>query len=160
MPASTGWPASSRTAGPTSRHSCRALPDCGTAKDERRRRRCGRRPVSRPPHRVGPGRRGPGRRFGDLDIAEDAAAEAFASVVQRWPSDGIPPNPGGWLTTTATRKAIDRLRRESQRATQQRAPLGCRTTARTRPPGPSRTTGSGSSSRAVIRCSRWSHGWR
>lgn len=41
--------------------------------------------------------------------------------MQRWPSDGIPPNPGGWLTTTATRKAIDRLRRESQRATQQQA---------------------------------------
>ncbi|NHN57084.1 RNA polymerase sigma factor [Calidifontibacter sp. DB0510] len=55
------------------------------------------------------------RRFGDLDIAEDAAAEAFAAAVERWPSDGIPANPGGWLTTTATRKAIDRLRRESQR---------------------------------------------
>ncbi|HWC24333.1 MAG TPA: sigma-70 family RNA polymerase sigma factor [Flexivirga sp.] len=55
------------------------------------------------------------RRFGDLDIAEDAAAEAFAAAVERWPRDGIPPNPGGWLTTTATRKAIDRLRRESRR---------------------------------------------
>lgn len=55
------------------------------------------------------------RRFGDLDIAEDAAAEAFAAAVERWPLDGIPPNPGGWLTTTAARKAIDRLRRESRR---------------------------------------------
>ncbi|MGB3328294.1 MAG: DUF6596 domain-containing protein, partial [Thermomicrobiales bacterium] len=55
------------------------------------------------------------RRFGDLDIAEDAAAEAFAVAVERWPGDGIPPNPGAWLTTTATRKAIDRLRREARR---------------------------------------------
>ena len=55
------------------------------------------------------------RRFGDLDIAEDAAAEAFATAAERWPRDGLPPNPGGWLTTTATRKGIDRLRRESQR---------------------------------------------
>lgn len=55
------------------------------------------------------------RRFGDLDLAEDAAAEAFVAAVEVWPRDGVPPNPGGWLTTTATRKAIDRVRRESQR---------------------------------------------
>ena len=55
------------------------------------------------------------RRFGDLDIAEEAAAEAFATAVERWPTDGVPPNPGGWLTTTAKHKAIDRLRRENRR---------------------------------------------
>ena len=55
------------------------------------------------------------RRFGDLDIAEDAAAEAFATAVERWPADGVPPNPGAWLTTTANHKAIDRIRRESKR---------------------------------------------
>lgn len=55
------------------------------------------------------------RRFGDLDLAEDAAADAFAAAVERWPTDGIPPHPGGWLTTTARRRVIDRLRRESQR---------------------------------------------
>ncbi|QDO89563.1 sigma-70 family RNA polymerase sigma factor [Ornithinimicrobium ciconiae] len=55
------------------------------------------------------------RRFGDLDLAEDSAAEAFATAVERWPQNGIPPNPGGWLATTARRKAIDRLRRESHR---------------------------------------------
>ncbi|MCB2176731.1 MAG: RNA polymerase sigma factor [Actinomycetales bacterium] len=60
------------------------------------------------------------RRFGDLDTAEDAAAEAFATAVERWPRDGVPPNPGAWLTTTATRKAIDRLRRESSRDAKQR----------------------------------------
>lgn len=61
------------------------------------------------------------RRFGDLDVAEDAAAEAFAVAVERWPRDGVPPNPGGWLATTAARKAIDRLRRESQRDAKQQA---------------------------------------
>ncbi|BCJ64870.1 RNA polymerase sigma factor [Polymorphospora rubra] len=55
------------------------------------------------------------RRFGDLDVAEEATAEAFVAAAERWPRDGVPPNPGGWLATTATRKAIDQLRRESQR---------------------------------------------
>ena len=55
------------------------------------------------------------RRFGDLDIAEEAAGEAFATAVERWPAEGVPPNPGAWLTTTASRKAIDRLRREGKR---------------------------------------------
>ncbi|WP_426518093.1 RNA polymerase sigma factor [Diaminobutyricibacter sp. McL0618] len=55
------------------------------------------------------------KRFANLDTAEDAAAEAFATAAERWPEDGIPPAPGAWLTTTATRKAIDRIRRESTR---------------------------------------------
>ncbi|HET7017019.1 MAG TPA: sigma-70 family RNA polymerase sigma factor [Streptosporangiaceae bacterium] len=55
------------------------------------------------------------RRVGDLDIAEEMAAEAFAAAVERWPADGVPSNPGAWLTTTAHRKAIDRLRREVRR---------------------------------------------
>lgn len=55
------------------------------------------------------------RRFGDLDIAEEMAAEAFATAVARWPADGVPPNPGAWLAVTAGRKAIDRLRRETRR---------------------------------------------
>jgi RNA polymerase sigma-70 factor, ECF subfamily len=59
------------------------------------------------------------RRFGDLDIAEEATAEAFAAAVERWPADGIPPNPGAWLTITATRKAIDRIRRETKRGSKQ-----------------------------------------
>jgi RNA polymerase sigma-70 factor (ECF subfamily) len=55
------------------------------------------------------------RRFGDLDLAEEMAAEAFAVAVERWPTDGVPPKPGAWITTTANRRAIDRLRRESRR---------------------------------------------
>ena len=41
--------------------------------------------------------------------------EAFAAAVERWPADGIPPTPGAWLSTTANRKAIDRIRRENKR---------------------------------------------
>jgi len=55
------------------------------------------------------------RVFGDIDIAEDAVAEAFAVAAQRWPETGVPPNPGGWIVTTARNKALDRLRRESSR---------------------------------------------
>ena len=55
------------------------------------------------------------RRLRDLDIAEEMAAEAFATAVERWPVDGVPPNPGAWLATTAYRKAVDRLRREVRR---------------------------------------------
>ena len=63
------------------------------------------------------------KRFGDLDIAEEAAAEAFAIAVQKWPTDGVPPNPGAWLTTTANRKAIDRIRRENKRDDKHREAL-------------------------------------
>jgi RNA polymerase sigma-70 factor, ECF subfamily len=52
--------------------------------------------------------------FGDIDLAEDAVQEAFAAALRKWPCDGVPPNPGGWITTTARRHAIDRLRRESR----------------------------------------------
>jgi RNA polymerase sigma-70 factor, ECF subfamily len=55
------------------------------------------------------------RVFGSIDIAEDAVQEAFAVAVARWPADGVPPNPGGWIVTTARNKALDRLRRESSR---------------------------------------------
>jgi RNA polymerase sigma-70 factor (ECF subfamily) len=59
------------------------------------------------------------RRSGDLDVAEEAAAAAFAIAVERWPTDGVPPNPGAWLTITAKRKAIDRTRRERLRDSKQ-----------------------------------------
>jgi len=52
------------------------------------------------------------RRFGDLDLAEEVAAEAMEAALVRWPVDGVPPKPGAWLMTTARRKAVDRLRRD------------------------------------------------
>ena len=55
------------------------------------------------------------RVFGDIDIAEEAVQEAFAEAVRRWPADGLPPSPAGWIITTARNKAIDRLRREASR---------------------------------------------
>ncbi len=55
------------------------------------------------------------RLFGDIDLAEEAVQEAFAVATARWPADGVPPNPGGWIVTTARNKALDRLRRESSR---------------------------------------------
>ena len=54
------------------------------------------------------------RRFGDIDVAEEAAGEALLVALEKWPADGVPPNPGAWLTTTAGNKAIDRLRREAR----------------------------------------------
>src|SRR6266545_6985028 len=54
------------------------------------------------------------RVFGDIDVAEDAVQEAFAVALSTWRGDGLPPNPGGWITTTARNRAIDRLRRESR----------------------------------------------
>ncbi|RZQ62487.1 RNA polymerase sigma factor [Amycolatopsis suaedae] len=55
------------------------------------------------------------RVLGDIDLAEDAVADAFATAVDRWPSAGLPPSPAGWIITTARNRAIDRLRRESTR---------------------------------------------
>ncbi|MGQ0623738.1 MAG: RNA polymerase sigma factor [Sporichthyaceae bacterium] len=55
------------------------------------------------------------RVLGDISLAEDAVADAFTVAVEHWAREGVPPNPGGWITTTARRRAIDRLRRESTR---------------------------------------------
>jgi RNA polymerase sigma-70 factor (ECF subfamily) len=55
------------------------------------------------------------RFFGDIDLAEEAVQDAFTVAAERWPAAGVPPNPGGWIVTTARNKALDRLRRESSR---------------------------------------------
>jgi RNA polymerase sigma-70 factor, ECF subfamily len=55
------------------------------------------------------------RVLGDIDLAEDAVADAFAIAAAQWPIRGTPANPGGWITTTARNRAIDQLRRESSR---------------------------------------------
>ena len=53
---------------------------------------------------------------GDLVLAEDAAQDAFVAAAADWPVRGVPANPGAWLTTTARRKAVDRVRRDQTRA--------------------------------------------
>lgn len=55
------------------------------------------------------------RRFGDIDVAEEAVQDAFAAAADRWPADGLPPSPAGWIITTARNRALDRLRREATR---------------------------------------------
>jgi RNA polymerase sigma-70 factor (ECF subfamily) len=63
------------------------------------------------------------RVLGDISLAEDAVAEAFAIAVERWDPIAPPPNPGGWIVTTARRRAIDRMRREASRTARQAAAL-------------------------------------
>lgn len=55
------------------------------------------------------------RYFGSIDIAEEAVQEAFEVALATWPPDGIPPNPGAWITTTARNRGIDKLRRDRRR---------------------------------------------
>jgi RNA polymerase sigma-70 factor (ECF subfamily) len=57
------------------------------------------------------------RVFGDFDLAEEVVQEAFIVALERWPRDGVPANPGAWITTTARNRAIDRLRRAQVLAT-------------------------------------------
>ncbi len=52
------------------------------------------------------------RVLGDLELAEDAVQDAFATALERWPRAGEPRNPGAWIVTTARNRAIDRMRRE------------------------------------------------
>ena len=55
------------------------------------------------------------RQFGDIDLAEEAVQDAFAVAIERWPREGVPPSPAGWIITTARNRAIDRFRREASR---------------------------------------------
>jgi RNA polymerase sigma-70 factor, ECF subfamily len=61
------------------------------------------------------------RVLGDLELAEDAVQDAFATALERWPRDGLPRTPGAWIVTTARNRAIDRIRRE--KVFQQKAEL-------------------------------------
>jgi len=58
---------------------------------------------------------------GDVGLAEEVVAEAFATAASEWPTQGVPSRPGGWLTTVARRRAIDALRRDRTRAANQAA---------------------------------------
>ena len=59
------------------------------------------------------------RQVRDIDLAEEAIQEAFAEALRSWPDKGVPANPGGWITTVARRRAIDRIRREATYARKQ-----------------------------------------
>src|SRR3954452_1006481 len=76
------------------------------------------------------------RRFGDIDIAEEAAGEALVAALEKWTAAGVPPNPGGWLTTTAGNRAIDRIRREKQRDAKHQAALMAHDDSPHEPTGP------------------------
>ena len=69
-------------------------------------------------------------RLGDVALAEESVQDAFIEALEHWRADGVPPNPGGWLATTAWRKAVDRIRRD--RAGQEKLAL----LAATVPPSP------------------------
>src|SRR5258707_12824664 len=75
------------------------------------------------------------RQVGDFTLAEDALQDAFAAAVATWPRDGVPERPGAWITTTARRRAIDRLRRERGLADriERLAALAARATPRSDP---------------------------
>jgi RNA polymerase sigma factor (sigma-70 family) len=74
------------------------------------------------------------RRLGDVGLAEELVQDAFVEALEHWHRDGLPPNPGGWLTTTAWRKAIDRQRRA--KAGQEKLALLAVTQQRAEPPAP------------------------
>jgi RNA polymerase sigma-70 factor, ECF subfamily len=76
------------------------------------------------------------RRFGDLDVAEEAAGEALVAALEKWPGSGVPANPGGWLTITAGNRAIDRIRREKRRDAKHQAALMQHDDTPHRPTGP------------------------
>lgn len=63
------------------------------------------------------------RFLGDLSLAEEAVQDAFTTALERWPREGLPPAPAGWLITTARNRAIDRLRREATRDERQQAAM-------------------------------------
>jgi RNA polymerase sigma-70 factor (ECF subfamily) len=63
------------------------------------------------------------RVLGDLDLAEDAVQDAFGVALEHWSTHGLPPSPAGWIITTARRRAIDRLRKDSSRLDRHRRAL-------------------------------------
>ncbi len=76
------------------------------------------------------------RFFGDIDLAEEAVQDAFVVALERWPSDGLPPSPAGWIITTARNRGIDRIRRESTRDDRQTEAVRMREPDEPEPVGP------------------------
>ena len=65
------------------------------------------------------------RAVGDFDLAEESVQDAFVAALEHWPAEGLPPNPGAWIATTARRKAIDRLRRTKRLTAEDRGAWPC-----------------------------------
>ncbi|MFI7454244.1 sigma factor [Nonomuraea sp. NPDC049714] len=82
------------------------------------------------------------RVFGDIDIAEEAVQDAFTVAVDRWPAEGLPPSPAGWIITTARNRAVDRLRREASARTGTPRPPCCTPATNPWRKAPCATTGS------------------
>jgi predicted RNA polymerase sigma factor len=93
------------------------------------------------------------RIFGDIDLAEDAVQEAFALALRKWPVEGLPPNPGGWITTTLAIEPSITSAASRADANSSGKWLSLRR-RQERSPDPCRTTDSASSSPAAIRPSR------
>ena len=89
--------------------------------------------------------------LGDFELAEEAAQEAFAIAAERWPRDGVPGNPGGWLMTTARNRAINRIQRDRTLAAKMRLLPVAEATEDTMDDTPFPTSDSSSSSPAAIR---------
>jgi DNA-directed RNA polymerase specialized sigma24 family protein len=104
------------------------------------------------------------RVFGDADVAEDAVQEAFPIALGKWPGDGLPPNPGGWITATPRNRAIDRPHRESRdgncSARWRSSHLESAIPAGPGRQGPWKTTGCASSSPAATRPCPLKRRWR
>ena len=79
--------------------------------------------------------------MGDIDLAEESVQDAFIAALEHWPRDGLPPNPGAWIATTARNRAIDRLRR-AKKLTEKAEELGRQMTADSadQEPGPEMLT--------------------
>ena len=104
------------------------------------------------------------RLFGDITLAEDAVQDAFVTAVDRWPRDGVPDNPAGWIVTTARNRAVDVVRRNrrGRELTEQIASdrLRGESTADPEIQSSCATTSCGSSSPAATRPSGSSTRWR
>ncbi|HVR04856.1 MAG TPA: DUF6596 domain-containing protein [Solirubrobacteraceae bacterium] len=78
------------------------------------------------------------RQFRSIDLAEESVQDAFVIALERWPRDGLPANPGGWITVTARNRALNVLRRESSREERQTQAMNLRPPSGELDPGPLR----------------------
>jgi RNA polymerase sigma-70 factor (ECF subfamily) len=95
------------------------------------------------------------RRFGSIDLAEESVQDAFVIALQRWRKDGLPANPGGWITTTSRNIALNVLRRESTRDDRQRSAMSLYPSGKWRDSGPLGDSGEWRDSGAMGDSGEW-----